>query len=708
MQNLNSVFNNSVAFLQNAPRTEDVRVLPEFQEDWSRLAVQNQALAFDASVLSTSFNNQASQVKQTNSLLIFTLLGAFGAYFVTVYFVIYRRTLTSIKKLHDGTKIIGSGNLDYAIASKQNDEIGELSEAFNQMAINLKTVTASKAELEQTQASLKESEQRWSTTLKSIGDAVIATDTTGNITFMNGLAEDLTGWVLSEAAQKPLQQVFHIINEKTRQEIQNPVDKVLEKGAVVGLADHSILIRKDNSETPIDDSGSPIRNQNGQVTGVVLVFHDITERKNAEDYSNYQRILQQSINKILEEALTTSTEEQLGKVCLRIAEQITQSKFGFIGEINEKGLETIVISNPGRDPSNIIVPGGQNNPPGNFKIHGLYGKVLTDSKGFFTNDLEHHPDSIGLPMGHPPLNNFLGTPLIRDGKTIGMIAMGNREGGFSDFDLSALEALAPSIVEAFSRKRAEKALENYSKNLEKMVEDKTKQLKDSERLAAIGATAGMVGHDIRNPLQAITSDVYLAETELASIPESEEKKNALESLSEIEKNIDYINKIVQDLQDYARPLNPRAEESNLKLIVEKLLAKNSLPKNVKVSVKVAEEVKTINADADDLNRILYNLVNNSVQAMPNGGKLTIQAHKEANDAVITVRDTGVGIPENIQNKMFTLMFTTKSKGQGFGLPVVKRMTESLGGTVNFESEVGKGTKFIIRLPTTQKDKQQTN
>ena len=83
----------------------------------------------------------------------------------------------------------------------------------------------------------------------------------------------------------------------------------------------------------------------------------------------------------------------------------------------------------------------------------------------------------------------------------------------------------------------------------------------------------MVGHDIRNPLQAITGDVYLAKAELASTPESEEKKSALESLQEIEKNIDYINKIVADLQDFARPLKPNAEETDLKLIIDELLSK---------------------------------------------------------------------------------------------------------------------------------------
>ena len=84
--------------------------------------------------------------------------------------------------------------------------------------------------------------------------------------------------------------------------------------------------------------------------------------------------------------------------------------------------------------------------------------------------------------------------------------------------------------------------------------------------------------------------------------------------------------------------------------------------------------------------------------MPKGGKLTIHAYKEANDSIITVKDTGVGIPEDVKDKLFTPLFTTKSKGQGFGLAVVKRMTEALGGTVSFESQEGKGTTFIIRLP----------
>jgi signal transduction histidine kinase len=256
------------------------------------------------------------------------------------------------------------------------------------------------------------------------------------------------------------------------------------------------------------------------------------------------------------------------------------------------------------------------------------------------------------------------------------------------------------------RKKAEEALlqaqlklQEYASNLECLVEERTKQLKDSERLAAIGATAGMVGHDIRNPLQAITSDVYLAKIELASVPDAEWKTNALESLTEIEKNVTYINKIVQDLQDYARPLKPIAKKLNLPELIEDLIRKNGIPEEIKVGVKVQKEAANIVADPEIIRRVLANLMTNAVQAMPEGGKLSIRIAEESNDVVITVQDTGVGIPEETKARLFTPLFTTKSKGQGFGLAVVKRMVEAMGGTVTFESEIGKGTKFIIRFPS---------
>ncbi|RPJ05114.1 MAG: PAS domain S-box protein, partial [Deltaproteobacteria bacterium] len=120
------------------------------------------------------------------------------------------------------------------------------------------------------------------TTLASIGDAVIATDADGRVRFMNAVAEGVTGWTLSEASQKPVEQVFNIINEHTRLEVEDPVAKVIETGMIAGLANHTVLIRKDGREVAIDDSGAPIKDETGKILGVVLIFRDISERRQAE------------------------------------------------------------------------------------------------------------------------------------------------------------------------------------------------------------------------------------------------------------------------------------------------------------------------------------------------------------------------------------------------------------------------------------------
>jgi PAS domain S-box-containing protein len=125
-------------------------------------------------------------------------------------------------------------------------------------------------------------EQWLNTTLRSIGDAVIACDTDGNVEFMNLVAEQLTGWTEMDAKTKSLHEIFPIFNEDTRVAVENPVDKVRRLGTVVGLANHTFLIAKDGTEVCIDDSGAPIRNSSGNMIGIVLVFRDITERRMSE------------------------------------------------------------------------------------------------------------------------------------------------------------------------------------------------------------------------------------------------------------------------------------------------------------------------------------------------------------------------------------------------------------------------------------------
>lgn len=247
-------------------------------------------------------------------------------------------------------------------------------------------------------------------------------------------------------------------------------------------------------------------------------------------------------------------------------------------------------------------------------------------------------------------------------------------------------------------KESQNKLEQYSKQLEQLVEERTRKLKDAERLAAIGETAGMVGHDIRNPLQSIIAEVYLSKDELASLPESENKANLKESLNSIENQAMYINKIVADLQDYTKLAKPQIEEVDLQTVIQDALATIPVPENVKTSILTKSSFLKIKSDPHFLKRILTNLSLNAVQAMPNGGELTLTIVLRHNKAVISVKDTGAGIPEEVKKNLFKPLFTTKPKGQGFGLAVAKKLTESLNGTITFESKKDKGTNFTITLP----------
>lgn len=155
------------------------------------------------------------------------------------------------------------------------DYFSELAEMIGEMGLKrLKQIEA--------EAALHESEERWAAMLSSIGDAVIATDCAGTITFMNPVAEALTGWRLADASRTQVAKVFSIISERTRTVVENPIDRVLKEGTTVGLANHTILMRKDGSEIFIDDSGAPIRDRDGAIKGVVLVFRDISDRRQSE------------------------------------------------------------------------------------------------------------------------------------------------------------------------------------------------------------------------------------------------------------------------------------------------------------------------------------------------------------------------------------------------------------------------------------------
>ena len=257
-----------------------------------------------------------------------------------------------------------------------------------------------------------------------------------------------------------------------------------------------------------------------------------------------------------------------------------------------------------------------------------------------------------------------------------------------------------SLVRDISeQKEQQKKIEQHAGMLQKLIEERTNQLKDTERLAAIGQTAGMVGHDLRNPLQTIAGELYLAKIEVESLSESEPRNNLKESLQTIEEQAIYMDKIVSDLQAFVRPIKIDKTPINIEEIVESVISSVTVPANISVQTRMDNNFPQVKADPELLKRVLVNLITNAVQAMPNGGNLTVKSQANPEGSVfVTVEDTGVGIPEKIKPQIFKPLFTTKPRGQGFGLAVCKRVIEAHGGNICFESQEGKGAKFTIQFP----------
>jgi anti-anti-sigma regulatory factor len=209
----------------------------------------------------------------------------------------------------------------------------------------------------------------------------------------------------------------------------------------------------------------PIRDAKGKVIGVLVVFSDITEYKKTENEALRRNQILQGITKVFRTAYSAKTEEDLAKKCLSIAEKLTGSQFGFIGELNAVGRhDTLAISDPGwaqcrlpHSEATVLI--------NDMEVRGIWGRVLKEGKPFYTNDPAAHPDAVGLPEGHPPLFSFLGVPLMREDRMVGLIALANKPGGYDDRDVEAVESLAVAIARAIYSKRDQQALARQSQEI---------------------------------------------------------------------------------------------------------------------------------------------------------------------------------------------------------------------------------------------------
>jgi signal transduction histidine kinase len=221
-----------------------------------------------------------------------------------------------------------------------------------------------------------------------------------------------------------------------------------------------------------------------------------------------------------------------------------------------------------------------------------------------------------------------------------------------------------------------------------------------EKLATVGELATMVGHDLRNPLQSIENAVYYLKNECApKLPVSIPQK-AKEMFQVISDSVDYADKIIRDLQDFSAIKTPRLEKTDINAMIKKTLSRVHIPNNIELRTELGA-LPEINVDKDEIKRVFMNLTTNGIQAIENGGTLIVATKKTEGFVEVSFKDTGIGIPKENMERLFTPFFTTKAKGMGIGLSICKKFVESHGGSIEVESEVGKGTVFTVKLPIHQ-------
>ncbi|MGB9939437.1 GAF domain-containing protein [Methanosarcina sp.] len=434
----------------------------------------------------------------------------------------------------------------------------------------------------------------------------------------------------------------------------------------------------------------PILDANGEIIEWFGTASDITERKQEEQkILRYNRVLK-GINRIFSSAMKAETEEELGQACLSVAMAVTGSQIGFVGEVGEDELlHDIAISDMGWEQCTMYDRTGHLRPPGDFILHGLYGCIIDTGKSFFSNEPQSHPNSIGLPQGHPELKSFLGVPLVQNGKTIGLITVANREGGYDCEQQEDLEAITPAVTQALQRKRAE------------------------EKLAKIDiARQKEIHHRIKNNLQVISSLLDLQAEQFRS-RECIKDSEVLTAFMESQDRVTSMALIHEELYK-GEGLETLNFSPYLETLIENLfqtykLGDSSISLNLDLEENVFYDMDTV----VPLGMIINELVSNSLKHAFQGrdkGSVHIKLYREeiqecinireesknkgckSINFVLTISDNGIGIPESLEIEEL----------ESLGMQLVISLVDQLDGTIDLKRN--NGTEFIIRFTVTKRGK----
>lgn len=319
---------------------------------------------------------------------------------------------------------------------------------------------------EQSAGVIQQQRERLHVTLESIGDAVISTDVEGHVTFLNPVAETLTGWKSEDAVGRPLDDVFHIINEHTRQPVENPALRALKDGIVVGLANHTMLIAKDGTERPIADSAAPIRDAKNNVFGSVLVFRDVTQQSRAEQHRNARLAATQILN-------TSSSVDDASESVLKTMCESFGWDVGFYWSLNEERDALVCRQSWGR-PDVAVDEFKQTSCNRQFtKAEGLPGRIWATGKPAWILDIAQDDNFPRLASAlRYDLHSAIGCPIVLANETLGVIEFFTKRIRAADADLlETMTTIAGNFGQFIERNIAQERLRQSEKELAEFFEN---------------------------------------------------------------------------------------------------------------------------------------------------------------------------------------------------------------------------------------------